>query len=114
MSYDLDYSRKDNMCDVFVYEFIKYLKQNNYNANYEIYNLNNYLGDMSFFKNRKRIDIYHVVLKLGNKFLDLTPEQFGFKKNYKIYTINDLKKMFLNIKKIDLNELKRTCVFKLH
>jgi len=113
---EFEYKEKNNMCDVFVYHFIDFLNEKYKIIDVDIISLNYYLGNIegTYYKNTERKNIFHIMLKMGDKYIDLTPEQFGINEKYKIYNNNDIKKLFLNINIIDDITLNKYCKGKIH
>lgn len=114
---EFEYKKKFNMCDVFIYEFINYI-QDEYNiTDWKIYQLNHYNGNIkkTEYEDVKRTEIYHIMVRIGSdKFIDLTPEQFGIDENYMVYNKKEIENLFSNINEITISELKSFCRGKLH
>jgi hypothetical protein len=113
---EFEYSEKYNMCDVFIYEFVEFIEDKYNIKNYKILQLNHYKLNTKNtpYKTTKPENIYHIVLQVGDKYIDLTPEQFGNLSSYKIYSLSDIKSQFININEIKKGELYKYCRGKFH
>jgi hypothetical protein len=113
---EFEYLEKYNMCDVFIYEFIEFIEDRYDITDYKIIQLNHYKLNTKNtpYENIKPKNIYHIVLQVYDKYIDLTPEQFGILGDYNIYSLSDIKNQFININKITKDELYKFCRGKFH